>query len=413
MAESDQVSPFLEVTPPHWAARGAAYVLIALFGVVAIVCAIVHVPESVSSSFVLVPVRGTDPVRASRSGVVTAVEVVDGQQVAKGNSLFRIQSGPVGDRSAELGTLETGRTGSRQRLLNERKKFEDQRRVDAEEEHRLESRLTSLTKTIALKKSGVKLTKDLAQKYEALHQKGYSSWAESAKQRLEAYTMTVELHQAEAEVEETRASIEKLRHEIEVRAVEHSELERSLREDIEKGQIRIAALESELADSRSNQLSVLAPCSGTVLRSQVKASGAVVAEGSMLCELACSDERLQAELSVPQGGLSRLKAGQGVKLLYDAFPYQRYGVRYGTLRWVSPASVTVNDSPVFRALADIDDETIVVSGQPRPLMAGMGGNAKVIVGRRSLISYAFQPLRQLRETFAEPPRQRAARDGAG
>jgi hypothetical protein len=33
----------------------------------------------------------------------------------------------------------------------------------------------------------------------------------------------------------------------------------------------------------------------------------------------------------------------------------------------------------------------------------MGGTAKVALGKRSLISHALDPLRQFKESFAEPP----------
>ena len=70
----------------------------------------------------------------------------------------------------------------------------------------------------------------------------------------------------------------------------------------------------------------------------MKNPGTVVRGSDVLAEIACRDDRLQAELMVPQRGLAMLRAGQPVKLRYDAFPYQRYGVRYATLRWISPAS---------------------------------------------------------------------------
>lgn len=93
-----------------------------------------------------------------------------------------------------------------------------------------------------------------------------------------------------------------------------------------------------------------------------------------------------------------------VKLLFDAFPYQRHGVRYARLRWISRASVSIDGERVFRALADVKDESIVVNGKPRSLKAGMGGVAKIVVGRRRVIGYAFEPLRQLRESVrAAPP----------
>jgi multidrug efflux pump subunit AcrA (membrane-fusion protein) len=114
-------------------------------------------------------------------------------------------------------------------------------------------------------------------------------------------------------------------------------------------------------------------------------------------------QTLQAEISVAQSAVGRLKPGQAVKLLYDAFPYQRYGVRYGTLHWISPAASVVDRRSAFLALADVQDQAVSIQGESWPLRPGMGGTAKVVVGRRPLWSYALDPIRQLRENFAAPP----------
>jgi hypothetical protein len=63
----------------------------------------------------------------------------------------------------------------------------------------------------------------------------------------------------------------------------------------------------------------------------------------------------------------------------------------------------VGAARVFRAFADVDDTAVTVKGEPRPLRPGMGGRADVVVGRRALITYAFEPLRQLRESLADAP----------
>ena len=54
----------------------------------------------------------------------------------------------------------------------------------------------------------------------------------------------------------------------------------------------------------------------------------------------------------------------------------------------------------FRVFADLDENAVRVQGESRPLAPGMGGRAAIIVGRRSLVSYAFEPIRQLRENLA-------------
>ena len=210
----------------------------------------------------------------------------------------------------------------------------------------------------------------------------------------------------EAERREAQGSLAKLRQERAARDAEQRELERRLDEDAAKARIRSGALNDELAHSRGSELSVFAPCSGAVVRLVVNAQAAVVQEGDVLADLACGGDRLQAEVSVPPAGAGQIKPGQIVRLLYDAFPYQRYGIQRGTVQWVSPASVTVKDRAVFRVVATVDEQSVQVKGERRPLIAGMGGRADIVIGRRSLLSYAFEPIRQLRETLGEPDRRR-------
>jgi membrane fusion protein len=223
---------------------------------------------------------------------------------------------------------------------------------------------------------------------------------EHAAQR-EEWALT--LDQLQAERDETEAALAKLGHEREVARSEYAELARSLRETVARTSVRIDALAKELDRSRDDEVSVPAPCAGTVLRLQVKGAGAFVRSGDVLCELAEEGKELLAELTVPPDGVGRIDPGQRVKLLYEAFPYQRYGAKYGTVRWVSPARVAVADGRAFRVLADPGERSFRAEGRDRPLRAGMGGRAEVVVGRRSLISYAFEPLRQLRENLTEPP----------
>ena len=276
------------------------------------------------------------------------------------------------------------------------------------------------------------LARELVERFERYHREGAISWLDYKNRELEMTKLAVEVQQlertletarlrlnqlgaehetwekewklgaaeVEAESREVETSLEKQRQAVAARDAEYREVERRLAEDTSKARFRAAALRDDLNGSRGGDLSLPAPCTGTILRLTIKAPGAVVQEGELLGELACAGERLQAEALVSQSGIGLIKPGQPVKLLYEAFPYQRYGVKYGTVRWVSPASVVVKDRPVFRVLVDLQDEAVVVKGQPRALLAGMGGTADIVVGKRSLLSYAFEPVRQLKENLA-------------
>jgi hemolysin D len=91
-----------------------------------------------------------------------------------------------------------------------------------------------------------------------------------------------------------------------------------------------------------------------------------------------------------------------VRYFFEAFPYQRYGAVNGKLDWISPSAVTSSDGSHFVALASLDRTVISVSSaKALPLRVGMKGEAHIIVGGRTLIEYAFEPVRQLRENMSQ------------
>jgi membrane fusion protein len=394
--------PYLDAEPPPWAARGLASILLILFAVAAIASILVHVPETVTTAFVLTPVRGTDPVRAFKGGIVTDVRTSDARAIGAGEVMFVIASPPVGDRASEWQSLKAQLDGADARLANTRARYGSEQKARIEEEAAQKGRLQSLDRTIQKNTEELGIAGELAERQKRTYEEGVSSWMDLARLRLEINRLEVEAEQAKAERENTRRTIDRLQHESQAKQSEFQEAERSLEEETAKARIRKAILDKEVVQTGS-ELTVAAPCAGSVLKLHVQSAGTTVREGDLLAEVACSGEKLQAELSLPQDGIALVRVGQPVKLLYDAFPYQRYGVRLATVSWVSPASVAEKNGNAFRVFADLKDDTVLVRGQKRPVAAGMGGRARVIVGRRSLVSYAFEPLRQLKESLTGAP----------
>jgi multidrug efflux pump subunit AcrA (membrane-fusion protein) len=462
----DATRAFLGGDPPHWAARGLAFLLIGLAVIAAIAAAVIRLPETVTGPFTLGPVQGADPIRAARSGTVVAVRLVEGQPIERGDPTFTIRSSAVGDRSAELRTLEARLSEIGEGRRNAREKYASQRRNDDEEVRRLERRAAHLAQKIAehrairtvkqdrfradleiqhntiditLKESGFKrtqyaLARELAERFERYHNEGAISWLDFKTRELEMTKLAVEAQQLErtletehlranqlrtehetwekewrlaaadlaAEEREVRTALEKQRQAAAMRDAEYRDVERRLREEESAARIRVGALRDDLAGSRGGELSLQAPCSGTVLRLSVKGPGAVVQEGELLADLVCSGERLHAEMLVDQAGIALIRPGHKVKLLYEAFPFQRYGVKFGTVRWISPGSVVVKDRPVFRVFVDLHDASVAVGAERRPLLPGMGGTAEVVTGTRSLLSFVVEPLRRLKENLTVP-----------
>ena len=123
-------------------------------------------------------------------------------------------------------------------------------------------------------------------------------------------------------------------------------------------------------------------------------TGDVVGVGQELCQVAPGAAPPRAHLQLEERGMARLREGQSVKLLFEAFPYQRYGVVDGTLAWLSPAAIMMGGEERFVAHVVPDEMKIGHGEKAQPLRAGMRGEARIQVGRRTLIEYAFEPIRQ-------------------
>ena len=400
---------FLAIAPPHWAARGLSYAIIAIVLIAGIAAVVIKLPETVTADFTLVPARGADPIRANRQGIVNQVFVSEGESVNQGDVIATLRSESVGDRAAQLMTVQTRLAGAGESFINAKAKFTAQTLADEQDVRKLAARVGHLEGLIALKRQQLVLLKQMADSYEKLYREGIASRAQSTGKQLEVADFEAELEKLIAEQSETRAAIEKVKIDGSARHAEFKEVERAYKEETSTGEIRVAALRAGLAGSDGNEIRLTAPCAGTILRLHVKNGGAVLGEGEAVAEMVCAGETLQAQLRVPEAGVGKLRIGQGVKLKYDAFPYQRYGVRYGKVAWLSPAAVETKEGAQFKAQVEIADAGMLAQGQSRPLRAGMSGKAEIVIGSRSLIEYVFEPLRQLKENSSGVPDEVAKR----
>ena len=133
-------APFLPTRPAPWAMRSLATMIMAVFAAAVVAALLIRVPETVESGFVLVPAEAAAPVRAPRSGTVSAVEAHAGDVVAAGAPLVILRSEALGDRSSERASLLAQSDTEAQSLVNEEAQWASQQRADAEEARRLEDR---------------------------------------------------------------------------------------------------------------------------------------------------------------------------------------------------------------------------------------------------------------------------------
>jgi membrane fusion protein len=173
----------------------------------------------------------------------------------------------------------------------------------------------------------------------------------------------------------------------------------------------IARLESdraELAQRRAEiegrrRYSLVAPISGRITNLNVRKGYAVDAQKPVMA-IVPEGAALEAELFVPTSASAFIKPGQEVRLLYDAFPYQRFGSGTGRITQVSQSSLAPGDmptpmgllEPVYVVRVTLNNATVTAFGDKVALKPGMTLKANVMLEERSIFAWIFEPLYAVR-----------------
>lgn len=113
---------------------------------------------------------------------------------------------------------------------------------------------------------------------------------------------------------------------------------------------------------------------------------------------------MQATLYAPSRAIGMARVGQPVRLMYDAFPYQRFGTFTGHIVRIShsvlapdevDAPVKLQD-PVYEVHVALDRQRIDAFGEALALEPGMTLSADVILDRRSFLDWILEPIRAVR-----------------
>jgi membrane fusion protein len=166
----------------------------------------------------------------------------------------------------------------------------------------------------------------------------------------------------------------------------------------------LAELDQERAQSDARrEVLVRAPRDGT-LSAVVAEPGQWVAPDVALASVLPADARLQAHLFAPSSAVGLLKADQPVQLRVAAFPYQKFGHQIGRIVRISGVPLQESElaglalagprpgEPLYRITVVLERAQVTAFGQQRPLVTGMQVDADVLLERRSLIEWVFQPL---------------------
>src|SRR5213594_1950765 len=384
----DVESEMLPQEPPPWIIRSTGWILLAAFLFTLLIAIVMRLPETVRCPFVLVPGTGADPIQSPVRAIISHVGVDEGQPVKAGEELFVLRSDEIRGWDTQFRTLTEDLHSKKESLARYESAYVAQLEIKKAEIEQAKSE-------VKFRENHASTSRELVTRMEKLAKLGGESEIDLVKLKLDLAGSEKDFSVAQRTLQQVNLDRERME-------TEHARQRAEQQSEIEKLKMRIGALKTDLENTHQNLLTVRSPYEGVITSMDQRTVGSFVQQGQVLCQLAPKDAKPRARMSLNEASLAKLAIAQRVRYFFEAFPYQRYGAVTGKLDWISPSAVTTTDGTHFVPLGSLDRYEISPrAGQVLPLRVGMRGQAHIIVGGRTLIEYAFEPIRQLRESMKQ------------
>ncbi|MGK2911684.1 MAG: HlyD family efflux transporter periplasmic adaptor subunit, partial [Sphingobium sp.] len=338
----------------------------------------------------LVPTGGLVRIAAEAGGVIDAVHVTEGDDVLGRQPVvtFRSTTAIRGQDSFETvsALLEAGQDADTDRFSSRSAALEQEQRSLIERGQLVLASLEQAEARRLVQADQMTLAQDSLDRAELIAAKGFlpRSDLDGRKNAILALRLSA------TDLRERILSLRREQLEISAR-LETIPLEQKA----VRAEATSTRTQSALQDVNLRQVSafsITAPVAGRLTAVPAR-PGASVSAGDALAYLIPRGNRLNAELLVPSRAIGLIEEGQPVRIKYQAFPHQRFGVALGTVRMISrspipPAELGVAQTdpsePMFRVIVDLKTQDIGVGDRRLSLMPGALLQADIEVERTSM-----------------------------
>ena len=348
----------------------------------------------------LTPETGVVKIVARESALVREMRIKEGQQVKAGDILFVLAPERIAtsghDANAITSTeLITRRAAITSELAAQDRLQREQLLAVARRSAESEQQLAQLEVESRTQAERVRLAALATRRVQELADKGFvaatqveQKQADSLNEVARAQAIARSQHAAHREL----AALAQEARELPARAMrDRAALDRAL-----------ASLRQEVGDHDARrEYIVRAPEDGIITAIQAGV-GHTVSSNAALASLVPAGSNLYATLYAPSRAIGFVDLGREVLLRYQAYPYQKFGQQTGKVVSVSktalsPAEIPagVTDSvrePMYRIIVALDSQSVEAYGKPQNLVAGMQVEADVLLDRRRLIEWVFEPV---------------------
>jgi hemolysin D len=213
------------------------------------------------------------------------------------------------------------------------------------------------------------------------------------------FRLSQEFGEASAQIEGSSTQLAKLQLQYDAALREIASAEDKTRLQVQTARLvadAAARIRFENID-KDNFLLIVAPVDGVITDVTSTQSGDKIQANAPLGGIAPKNARPVLKVEIAEHDRAFLREGLGVKLKFNAFPYQRYGTINGTMEYISPATKPSPQTkqPVYEGRVRLEHDHYMVGDTRYPLRYGMTATAEVVVRERRLIDLALDPFREV------------------
>jgi hemolysin D len=200
---------------------------------------------------------------------------------------------------------------------------------------------------------------------------------------------------------------ERLQAELAQKQAQKSKTQLEAQQQIQQLEVEITQLQGKIADTQSliksaqtelQQSFLKSPTAGMILSLELQNTGEVVEPGQTVAEIAPQDSPLVLSAVIPSQEAGFITEGMPVKVKFDAYPYQDYGVVSGEVSSISANAKTDEKLGTFYQIeVALKRDYITQNDAKIQLKLGQTAQADIIIRQRRIADVIFDPIKQLQK----------------
>jgi membrane fusion protein len=378
-----------------WAALAMSFATLLMFFLV-----LGHYTRRETVTGQLVPSAGLLNLSAANAGLVTHVWVRDGQDVKQGDALVEISSEQ--DSLALGGThaivseqLDAQRVRLQADLKTQGTLTEQQAKALHDKATLLRAQLNEIADQLALQKQVADSAERMLDRWRPANVTGVISDYQLSQQQSTAIQARAQYKTLMRQQLDTRQQLDATQQQLAQLPLDAA----TKRNDTER---QLAAIGQSVAQNEAQRAVVIRAPRDGVVSSILFKEGQMVAAGQSTLSLLPANSTLLAQLLVPSRAIGFIEPGNRVVLRYTAYPYQKFGQQYGSVADISRSALTSSEvqaltgqqpkEPLYRIQVALNSQQVIAYGKPEPIKAGMTVDADILLEKRTLLEWVFEPL---------------------